>query len=114
MPTVEISSTTINGERLLAFFANHGLALANAVFSTSKIETLHTSNGRGRKHSRHPHETARHKTGTGCYITAHLQPSILPFSDHNIVRGHVGLRSRFARNRPLRRVKTDCRSTDDD
>ena len=38
-----------NGERLLSFSANHGLALSNTFFSTAKNAILHMFNGRGKK-----------------------------------------------------------------
>ena len=38
-----------NDERPLSFSANHGLALLNTFFSTTKNETSHTFNGRGNK-----------------------------------------------------------------
>ena len=38
-----------NGERLISFSADHGLALLNTVFSTAKNATSHTFNGRGKK-----------------------------------------------------------------
>ena len=35
----------------------------------------------------------------------HPQPSLLPISDHNIVKAHVKLLGRFARNRPVKETK---------
>ena len=37
----------VNGERLLSFSANHGLALLKTFFSSAKNATSHAFNGRG-------------------------------------------------------------------
>ena len=93
-----------NGERLLSFSANHELALLNTFFSTAKNAISHAFNGRGKKWI-HYILTRQRDRKLVRDVTVHPQPSFLPISDHNIVKAHVKLLGRFARNRPVREAK---------
>ena len=101
VPTAEIDD---NGERLLSFSANHGLALLNTFFSTAKNAISQTFNGRGRKCIDYILARQRDRELVRD-VTLHPQPSFLPISYHNIVTAHVKLLGRFARNRPVREAK---------
>ena len=93
-----------NGERLLSFSANHGLALLNTLFSTAKNAIMHTFAGKDKKSFDYilTRELDRKLVRD---VTMHTQPSFLPLSDHNIVTAHVKLLGHFARDRPVKRAK---------
>ena len=94
-----------NGKRLVSFFANHRLiALLTTFFSAVKNTALHTFNGRGKNRIGYIITRQRDRKLVRD-VTVHPQPSFLPISDHNIVTAYVKLLGRFARNRPVRRVK---------
>ena len=93
-----------SGERLLAFSANHGLALLNTFFSTAKNEISHTFNGRGKKRIDYILTRQRDRKLVR-NVTVHTQPSFLPISGHNIITAHMKLLGRFARNRPVREAQ---------
>ena len=87
-----------NGELLLSFATNHGLAIVNTFFGTSKDGVLHTFNGRGK--NRFDYILMRQRDRKLVRnVTVHPQPTFLPISDHNIVSTPVKLLGHFARNR---------------
>ena len=93
-----------NGERLLSFSADHGLAQLKTFSSTAKNVISHTFNGRGKKCIDYILTRQRDRKLVRD-VTANPQLSFLPISDHNIVTSHVKLLGRFARNRPVREAK---------
>ena len=94
-----------NGERLLTFAANHGLALVNTFFSTRKSGTSRTFNGSGQEKRIDYILTRQHDRKLVRDVKVHRQPTFLPISDHNVVTASVRLLGRFARNRRVRSVK---------
>ena len=90
-----------NGELLLAFAINHGLAVVNTFFSTPKGGASLTFNGRGKKRIDYILTRQRDRK-LERNVTVHPQPSSLPISDHNIVSAPVKLLDHFLRNRRLR------------
>ena len=90
-----------NGELLLSFANNHGLALVNTFFSTPKGGVSQTFNGRGKKRIDYILTRQRDRKFVR-NVTVHPQLSFLPISDHNIVSAPVKLLGRFAENRRLR------------
>ena len=78
----------INGERLLSFSANHGLALLNTIFSTAKNATSHTFNRRNKKRIDY-NLTRQRDRKLVRDVTVHPQSSFLPISDYNIITGHI-------------------------
>ena len=65
-----------NGERLLSFSANHGLALLNTFFSTAENAISHTFNGRGKRCINYILTRQRdRKTRAGCYC---VPPTVIP------------------------------------
>ena len=73
-----------NGELLLSFANNHGLAIVNTFFSTPKGGVSHTFNGRGKNRIDYILTRQRNRKLVR-NVTVHPQPSFLPISDHNIV-----------------------------
>ena len=90
-----------NGELLLSFANNHGLALVNKFFSTPKDGISHTFNGRGKKRIDYILTRQRGRKLVQ-NATVHPQPSVLPILDHNIVSAPVKLLGHFVQNRRLR------------
>ena len=90
-----------NGELLLSFANNHGLAVVNTLFSAPKGGVSHTFNGRGKKRIDYILTRQRGRKLVR-NVTVHPQPSFLPISDYNIVSAPVKLLGYFARNRRLR------------
>ena len=93
-----------NGELLLSFSNNHGLALLNSFFSTAKNTTSHAFNGRGKQCFVYILTRKRDRKLVRD-VTVHPQPPFLPISDHNTTTAHVELLSCSARNRPVTRAK---------
>ena len=90
-----------NGDLLLSFANNHGLAIPNTLFSTPKGGISHTFNGRGKKRI-DCILTRQRDLKFVLNIKVHPQPSFLPILDHDIVSVPVKLLGYFARNRRLR------------
>ena len=78
----------VNGERLLSFSTNHGVALLNTFVSAAKNTISHTFNGRRKRRIDYILTRQRERKRVR-NVTVHPQPSFLPISDHNIVTGHV-------------------------
>ena len=87
-----------NGKRLLAFAANHSLALVNTCFSTPKNRVSHTFNGRGKKRIDNILTRQRDRKLVRDVVVC-PQALLKPISDHNIVAARGKLLGRFARNR---------------
>ena len=90
-----------NGELLLSFANNHGLAIVNTFFSTPKSGVSRTFNLRGKKRIDYILTRQRDRKLVR-NVTVHPQPYFLPISDHNIVSAPVKLLGPFAQNRRLR------------
>ena len=86
-----------NGELLLSFANNHGLALLNTFFSTPKGGVSRTFNGRGKIRVCYILTRQRDRK-LERNVTVHPQLSFLPISDHNIVSAPAKLIDHFARN----------------
>ena len=90
-----------NGELLLSFVNNHGLALMNTVFGTLKGGESHIFNGRGKKRidniltKRSDHKLVR-------IVAVHPPSTFLPISDHHNVSAPVNLIGHFSQAPPLR------------
>ena len=69
-----------NGELLLSFANNHGLAIVNTFFSTPKGGVSHTFNGRGKKRIGYILMRQRGRKLVRNVIV-HPQPSFLPILD---------------------------------
>ena len=81
-----------NGELLLSFANNHGLALVNTFCSTPKGGISHTLNGRGKKRIDYRYILTRQRDRKLVpNVTVHPQPLFLPISDHKIVSTPVKL-----------------------
>ena len=74
-----------NGERLLTFAANHGLALVNTFFCTRKSGTSRTFNGSGQDKRIDYILMRQHDRKLVRDVKVHRQPTFLPISDHNVV-----------------------------
>ena len=91
-----------NGELLLSFANNYGLAIiVNTFFITPKGGVSHTFNGRGKKHIDYILTRQRDRKLVR-NVRVHTQPFFLPISDHNIVSVPVKFLGHFARNRRRR------------
>ena len=89
-----------NGELLLSFANNHGLALVNTFFSTPKGGVSRTFNGRGKKRIDYILTRQRDRKLVR-NVTVHPQNSFLHISDHNILSAPVKLLGHFTRNHRL-------------
>ena len=98
------NALTDNGERLLSFSADHGLALLDTFFSTAKNAISNAFNVRGKKRTDYILTRQRDRNLVRD-VTVHPRPLFLLISDHTIVTTHVKLLGRFARNRAVREAK---------
>ena len=103
MPTVEMFSTAMVNNSFLPIMGSH-YSIPGTFFSTTKNATLHMFNRRSEKRTDYMLTRQRDRKLLRDVIL-HPQPSLLPISDHNIVRSHVKLLGHFDRNQPVRRLK---------